>query len=35
MTHMLARKRKSADKISVQDCLDQVVKARATLKNKG
>lgn len=35
MTHMLARKRKSADKISVQNCLDQVVKSRATLNNKG
>ncbi|KZB52352.1 hypothetical protein AUP42_14520 [Thalassospira lucentensis] len=35
MTHMLARKRKSADKISVQDCLDQVVKARIAADNKG
>ncbi|WP_139833689.1 hypothetical protein [Thalassospira alkalitolerans] len=29
MTHMLARLRKSADKISVQDCLDQVLKSRS------
>ncbi|WP_404423591.1 hypothetical protein [Thalassospira australica] len=29
MTHMLARMRKSADKISIQDCLDQVVMARS------
>ncbi len=29
MTHMLARMRKNANKISVQDCLDQVIKARS------
>lgn len=35
MTHMLARKRKSADKISVQNCLDQVIRTQAALNKKG